>query len=243
MSTLGEFDRGELERLRRIRECHEADRLSEREVARAVAQWGVPRLARNRWRATRGVWLAAACSLLAVGAFAASGVLRQQVFSSDVKAEATSGLSKGALDEKARGLRPQREVLPREEAPLRDVSPPTQAPTLVNSARAGALSAPRSARALEVVSAESASDGAGRAWAEAAAALRRGDQPAAQRALGELSRSDDAATRDAALLAQAELDLGTGDEARARAVLSELAARGATSFLQKRAQQILSDKK
>jgi hypothetical protein len=239
VTKLREFDQGELERLRRIRECHEADRLSEREVARAVAQFGVRGAARSRRRAARVVWLAAAGLLLALGAVAASGVLKLQPISAGVKPEVASGVAQG---EPVRRVGSEQKAPRLEQAPLREVSPPTEAPALAESARRAMLAAPRSQRALEVVTAEVASDGAGRAWAQAAEALKRGDHSTAQQALSELSRSEDATTRDAALLAQAELDLGTGNAARARAVLGELAERGATPFVQKRARQILAQK-
>ena len=111
------------------------------------------------------------------------------------------------------------------------------------TAKVAAPSVPRNQGALEVVNAEVASGGAGRAWARAAEALRRGDHSAAEQALGELSRSADSTTRDAALLAQAELDLGAGNSGRALVVLRWLAEHGATPFVRTRAQQILAEKK
>ena len=88
-----------------------------------------------------------------------------------------------------------------------------------------------------------AAQAASGAWARAAAALREGNHQGAQQALGELSRSPDTRTRDAALLAQAELDLGGGAAPQARAVLTNLAANGATPYIRERARQILAEKK
>ena len=110
-------------------------------------------------------------------------------------------------------------------------------------AKAVAPGTPRGQRALDVVGAEAATDSAGRAWTRAAEALRRGDNSAAEQAFGELSSSADPSTRDAALLAQAELDLGAGSSSRALVVLGWLAERGATPYVRTRARQILAEKK
>ena len=76
------------------------------------------------------------------------------------------------------------------------------------------------------------------AWSRAASALRRGDDVAATAALGEISGSSDPAARDAAKLAQAQLDLAAGRHAKAMPVLNELAQSGATPFVRRRAQEI-----
>lgn len=249
MTQLGEFDQVELERLRRVRECHDADRLNDRELARAVSQFGARGPRRGTVRTLRVMGLAAAASLLALGAFAASGVLKRPIVS--VAPQLT--VQEVAPGEQRRERSAARPAADQEEQPHAQESvpaaPPAQVPIPVpspalsaESKRGTKVSAQQSQPALEVVNTEAASQGAGRAWTQAAEALRRGDSVAAGRALSELSRSDDAATRDAALLAQAELDLGTGDAARGRAVLSGLAERGATPFVRQRAQQILAEK-
>ncbi|HEY6077229.1 MAG TPA: hypothetical protein VIW29_00405 [Polyangiaceae bacterium] len=134
-------------------------------------------------------------------------------------------------------LAPVASVVPLEIEPSAKVATPRPRD------QADQLRAPRSQRALDVVNVEVASGGAGRAWTRAAEALRRGDHSEAEQALGELSRSAEPATRDAALLAQAELDLGAGSSGRAVVVLRWLAERGATPFVRTRAQQILAEKK
>jgi hypothetical protein len=77
------------------------------------------------------------------------------------------------------------------------------------------------------------------AWSRAASALRRGDDLAARSALSEISRSPDPAARDAALLAQAQLDLAAGRTNQALPLLSELSRSGATPFIRQRAQEIV----
>jgi len=77
------------------------------------------------------------------------------------------------------------------------------------------------------------------AWSRAASALRRGDDVAARSALSEISRSSDPASRDAALLARAQLDLARGSKETAMPLLNELARRGSTAFVRQRAQEII----
>lgn len=76
-------------------------------------------------------------------------------------------------------------------------------------------------------------------WSEAATALRQGDAQRATRALDDLSRSRDAATRDAARLALAELWMSQGNVVKARPVLQTLSGSGATPLIRKRAQELL----
>ncbi len=77
------------------------------------------------------------------------------------------------------------------------------------------------------------------AWSRAASALRRGDDFAARSALSEISRSSDPASRDAALLAQAQLDLASGSKDKAMPLLNQLARSGSTAFVRQRAQEII----
>lgn len=248
MTKLREFDRIELERLRRVQQSHAADRLTERELSRRVAQFGSRRSTRGAAPALRAAALAAAASLLALGAVAASGVLGFHPFSREAprddakpsKAEqsrAASGHSapqSSAVTKESAG-----ETLPLPLAPAASVAPLEIEP----GAKLATPRAPRGQRVLDAVNAEVASGEAGRAWTRAAEALRRGDHSAAEQALGELSRSADPATSDAALLAQAEIDLGAGSSERAVVVLRWLAERGATPFVRTRARQILAEKK
>jgi hypothetical protein len=76
-------------------------------------------------------------------------------------------------------------------------------------------------------------------WRDAAAALRTGDHAGADEALVALGRSGDASTREAALLARAELDLGAGVRERALSLLATLAETAETPFVRQRARQIL----
>lgn len=248
MTNLREFDRIELVRLRRLQQSHAADRLTERELSRRVARFGVRRPTRGAARVLRAVALAAAASLLALGALAASSALGFYPFSREAprddaqpsKAEPSRAASgRSAPQSSAVMKEPPRETPAPPLAPVASAGPLGIEP----SAKATTPSAPRAQRVLETVNAEVASGVAGRAWTRAAEALRRGDRSEAEQALGELSRSADPATSDAALLAQAELDLGAGSSERAVVVLRWLAERGATPFVRTRARQILAEKK
>ncbi|HEX2870142.1 MAG TPA: hypothetical protein VHP33_02775 [Polyangiaceae bacterium] len=248
MTKLREFDRIELDRLRRMQRSHAADRLNDRELSRRVAQFGVRRPARGSAHVLRAVALAAAATSLALGAFAASGALGFHPFSREApgddarssKAEQSRAASgRSAPQSPAVMKEPSRDARAPQLAPVASVAPLEIEP----SAKVATPSAPRNQRVLDVVSVEVASGGAGRAWTRAAEALRRGDHSEAEQALGELSRSAEPATRDAALLAQAELDLGAGSSERAVVVLRWLAEHGATPFVRTRAQQILTEKK
>jgi len=79
-----------------------------------------------------------------------------------------------------------------------------------------------------------------RAWARAAEALRKDDFDGADRAFGELCRAPDAATRDAARLARAQLWIAHGRGAAVRPVLQNLAVTGATALVRERAAEFLS---
>jgi hypothetical protein len=77
-------------------------------------------------------------------------------------------------------------------------------------------------------------------WERAAQALKARDVPRAENALGELAQSQDAATRDAALLARAQLWISQGRSAEARPVLETLAKTGATPLVRRRAAELLA---
>lgn len=231
MKDLMHFDRAELVRLGRMRRCHEDDRPTPREVAMAVATLGAPRRPRRDPRFTRTFALAVAVSLSTLGAFATTEKLGLTALIARWHSQGTPSAAP----------RPSASppVLPRGHertsrmppAPLPGTSGTATEPdprVLVRSGAPAPEAAPRTAGT------------AAEAWSKAAAALKVGNHAAAQEALRELARSEDAETRAAALLTRAELDLVSGEEERARAVLSALAERGATPFVRQRARQILA---
>jgi hypothetical protein len=228
-----DFDRTELVRLERMRRCHEDDRPTAREVATALAMFGVARRSRRGPRFTRAFAIAAAVSLSTLAAFATTEklgftALIARWYSKESPAAAPRPSTPPPL--RPRGLERQSRIPP---ASLPGTSstvsePASSAPVRVRAGTPAVEAAPRTA------------DTAAGAWSKAAAALKLGNHEAAQDALRELARSEDAETRSAALLARAELDLVNGEEERARAVLSALAERGATPFVRQRARQILA---
>ncbi len=78
------------------------------------------------------------------------------------------------------------------------------------------------------------------AWERAAEAMRRDDFGGADAAFGELCRAPDAATRDKARLARAQLWIAHGRGAQVQAVLTDLAANGSTPLVRQRAAEFLS---
>jgi hypothetical protein len=78
------------------------------------------------------------------------------------------------------------------------------------------------------------------AWSRAAQALRARDEAEAIRALEELAQSPEATTRDAALLARAQLDVRNGRIDQAVPILRQLASSGATPLIRRRAGEVLS---
>jgi hypothetical protein len=79
-----------------------------------------------------------------------------------------------------------------------------------------------------------------RAWARAAEALRSDDFVAADQAFNQLGHDSDAATRDAARLARAQLWIAHGRAAEVRPVLEDLASTGATALVRQRAAEFLN---
>jgi hypothetical protein len=233
MKDLMDFDRAELVRLQRMRRCHEEDRPTAREVATALAMVGAARRSRREPRLTRRFAIAAAVSLSTLGAFATTEKLGLTAVFARWHSQSS----------------PSATALPSTPPPLlprgRERTPQVRAAAVPGTS--GAVSEPAPSASSPVRSVKRAPDAGPRsagtaveAWSKAAAALKLGDQAAAQEALRELARSEDAETRSAALLTRAELDLVNGEEARARAVLSALAERGATPFVRQRARQILA---
>jgi hypothetical protein len=78
VTTFRQFDGDELERLRRMRECHVADRLTNEELSRAVRLLPLRRTLRSRPRAQllRIAFATAFGSLLTLGALAATRQLK-----------------------------------------------------------------------------------------------------------------------------------------------------------------------
>lgn len=233
MKNLMDFDRAELVRLERMRRCHAEDRPTPGEVAAALAMLGTARQPRREQRFTRTLAVAAAVSLSTLGAFATTEKL-------GITAVIARWHSKGT---------PSAAPPPSGRPPLppRTGERPSQMPPAAWPGASGTVNEPDPGAPLRVRSGARAPDAAPRAagtaaeaWSKAATALKLGNHAAAQEALKELARSEDAETRAAALLTRAELDLVSGEEERARAVLSALAERGATPFVRQRARQILA---
>jgi hypothetical protein len=76
-------------------------------------------------------------------------------------------------------------------------------------------------------------------WRRAAEAMRQGDDAEAERALSDLTRSSNAANRDAAALALAQLHLAAGRTQRARPELERLSRTGSTQLVRRRARELL----
>jgi hypothetical protein len=233
MKDLMDFDRAELMRLERMRRCHEDDRPTPREVATALAMLSAGRRPRRDPRFTRTFAIAVAVSLSTLGALATTEEL-------GFTALIARWYSMGPPAAAPRPSTPP-PLLPR-GGERRPRMPPAALPSASSTVSEPAPSAPlrvRSGPHAPELAPRDAGTGA-EAWSKAAVALKLGDQAAAQDALRELARSEDAETRSAALLTRAELDLVNGEEERARAVLSALAERGATPFVRQRARQILA---
>jgi hypothetical protein len=233
MKDLMDFDRTELVRLERMRRCHQDDRPTPREVATALAMFRVARRPRRDVRLVRTFAIAVAVSLSTLAAFATTEKL---------------GLTTLIAHWRSKELP---SAAPRPSTPppplSRELERRPRLPTAALPGPSSTVSEPAASPPLRVPSGTRAPEPAPRtagtaaeAWSKAAEALKLGDHTAAQEALRELARSEDAETRSAALLTRAELDLVNGEEARARAVLSALAERGATPFVRQRARQILA---
>lgn len=313
MTMLRHFDRVELERLQRMRECHVADRPTAQELSRALSRFTAhphrhgrrisDAFGHDRPRAyvLRIALAALAGLLLTLGALAATKQLKLSEL-----VDVFTPNSRRGLDQKASGRTTPRRAHPKPTTPTIETTPransvpepnagllkPVDAPKSTQSETSSsavalpvgqtvpsASSSVRSAKRLgsaaslgsagsvrpaaplgsaapagsaaKVDSAESPGSVGSlaapedtlsppHAWLRAATALRSGDRSAAEAALAELSRSPDAETRDAALLAQGELDASNGNTARARATFSRLAEAGATTFVRRRARQLLN---
>jgi hypothetical protein len=81
------------------------------------------------------------------------------------------------------------------------------------------------------------------AWERATEAMGRDDFAAADAAFGELCSSSDAATRDKARLARAQLWITAGRGAEVQTVLMDLAANGTTPLVRQRAAEFLSNRR
>lgn len=313
MTGLRNFDRLEAERLRRMRECFDADRPTALEVRAAMQRWHSAQTRGRRPVPVRASWVIAGAMLLSGGALAATRVAQLPIWAS------FTSRSKSASPEPAASNRISRyfferggrriehtqsadfKLAPGEHAALiidetrtelvgpglahvqredksnrwvtqfappaaaselgaprlpavgRDTVPGKPASTSETPNRGApqpnaagstpkpdevaltpAFSGSRSEPASSVSS--NSLDGA---WSRAASAMKRGDGLAARAALAEISRSSDPAARDAAQLAQAQLDLAAGRSDRAMPLLNQLAQTGATAFIRQRAQEII----
>jgi hypothetical protein len=233
MTNHRNFDRAELVRLRRMRQCHEEDRPTEREIAAALAAFGAERRRRSARRFPRTLAIAASVTLSTLGAFATTEKLGFTTLTARFRSqEAPQALPSPSI-------RPPPTSRTRSPAPsMPEPTVPVVAPTPDEPEAAAPRRIPSGPAMVDAP--PQATGTAAEAWSKAATALKLGDHAAAQDALKELARSDDAETRASALLARAELDLVNGEEERARAVLTALAERGATPFVRQRARQILA---
>lgn len=77
-------------------------------------------------------------------------------------------------------------------------------------------------------------------WGEVSRAMAAKDFARAEQALAALARQGDATTRANARLGQAQLALGRGDCARARALAAEVQASGANAATERRAEDIVA---
>jgi hypothetical protein len=98
----------------------------------------------------------------------------------------------------------------------------------------------RAAAARPAQAAPSEASELGASWTEAAQALSKNDAVRAEAALERLGHADSAATRDSARLSLAQLWLSQGRNTRARRLLGELSASGATPFIRRRASELLA---
>lgn len=87
---------------------------------------------------------------------------------------------------------------------------------------------------------EGASPGLDGSWSQAAKALREGDERGATRAFSTLAHSEDPVTRDAALLARAQLDVAAGRREEALPLLRFLSLHGATELVRRRAAEVMN---
>jgi hypothetical protein len=320
-----EFDRTEAVRLRRIKDCFEADRPGNSEMLAAIRRYNQVKSRPRPLLSLRAAWVIAAAMMLTGGALAASRVLKLPVFSPAKSHSATAqpaespraarsihyfverggnrmeysepakltllpgehaalivdnartelvgpGIAQIQAAPEVRGapevqsapasanwvarFAPEvwvpelemREALPSSsDNPSLDTARAAQSPDNAKSPRSPTESRPsagigavrhvdNTVPAATNTLVQSQLDGA---WSRAASAMRRGDDVAATAALSEISRSPDPAARDAARLAQAQLDLAAGRRAAAAPTLNELAQTGATAFVRQRAREIL----
>jgi hypothetical protein len=281
VTTFRQFDGDELERLRRMRECHVADRLTNEELSRAVRLLPLRRTLRSRPRAQllRIAFATAFGSLLTLGALAATRQLKwfppfaQVAATPQHTANPQRAAQPNSRSNANRHLQSPRAA--ESDSPAPPLPPPTESPggfepetraplsatparqpqgsaSAVRPHPLGSTPAAQPEHALGVNQQQQQQQQQQQrqqdqqlqeqqhAWTRAAVALRSGDRATAQLALRELSQSPDPETRDAALLAQAELDSRESDQASAHATLHRLAETGATAFVRRRARQLLN---
>jgi hypothetical protein len=238
------------ERLRSLAALWRSQHANDIEVAAARRRFalGVPRTELSF--GLRMLGLASALVLLAGVAVAGAGVSRWvESRSADRSASVVpTGSPAKVSPKRARTLPATPGLQPAPDLP----APPTSAqPTPASPPDGESLSgraAPTRKSSLRLEHSIEAAEQAGQepgpatvrgAWARLAADLRDGKSESARTAIDELSRSADPATRDAALLVGAQLDLAAGRSARARSTLAELSERGATEVIRRRARALL----
>jgi hypothetical protein len=192
--------------------------------------------------------LLTASSLVTGGALGISGIVRWPATSQHT----TSPPPPASIA--SVGSRPAKPKLAAPAAPLADTSsaaPPS--PALPTAARVESLEPPVARRPSSFIqnseppafptdpwAGSSTTPKLTGAWSRAAQALRVRDEAEAIRALEELAQSPEATTRDAALLARAQLEVRQGRLAQAAPILRELASSGATPLIRRRAGEVLS---
>lgn len=190
--------------------------------AAAIARLRLKTAATRRSSPRRLTFAYAAAALLATGLASATGYLWQRL---DAPTPAPSASAQVSLPASAQ----DRAVARPAQAPLEAAPSPPPAVASSESREAPKLATPRPVTSAQVAE----------TWSEAATALRQGDTQRANKALDELSRSRDAATRDAARLALAELWMSQQQADKAQPLLRELAAKGATPLIRRRAKELL----
>jgi hypothetical protein len=226
----------ELEQRHRMQRVWAVARPQAGEVGAAYRRWLAGKGGREstpHFRGFRSAWLlVAATCLVGGGAFAFNGVFYPDVRMRQNAAAAAPSSATG------RSLSGQGQAKGQTSAEIsrQDVNEPA-------SAAPAPVTVPRVPVAREVKPASVASSvqvsGSVGSWSRVAEAMRRGDDTRVSKALEDLSRSADAATRDAARLTRAQLEIAAGDVDRVRPVLSQLAGSGATPLIRNRAREML----
>jgi hypothetical protein len=221
--------------LRRAASCWQSNRPSAVAAARAWRRWSWREVGSPRPVSRLALVLLAVSPLVTGGALGLSGVIQWPRQRSTTAGTPQVPVASTPAPRGAR--RPSREPSPPSavgstvaEAPPRSAPvAPVQSPRKPLSDRA----------ALEPLVEHDNSDQVG-AWARAAQALRTNNEVEALSALDELGQSVDRTTRDAALLAKAQLHTRGGRAEQAAPVLRRLSESGATPLIRRRAAEVLN---